>query len=477
MNNGITNTRKLEQLTALRFFAAILVVFHHLAGTFGVKSAPINLGQGVSFFFVLSGFILTYVYPRFDGPADIRRFFMARWARLWPAYLASFIVGAILTDYYWNFETLIPHLLMVQAWIPVSAYYFSYNGVAWSVSTELLFYVVFPLLLLFRPKNSGALFAVALTFLLLWLLFVEHLHLPDFGNPASPQGRMVTKYGLIYISPIARVFEFVFGVVVARLWQGRSYSWSRQFGTTLEVGAVGLCVLSMYCSSLLHEGAAELFGVVAAMWLLHSGSFFAFGVLIFVFAAGRGWISGVLTKPILVMLGEISFSIYLIHNLLINFFVRNLANFYWLENWQGLAVFFMVLIGGSYLIWTCVEQPGRRILLRNSRLPGAIVGARASKSISRGVGKVLAAFLLTVFGGFSYLQSFGAASDKSASELTPDKYLGFVGAKFSGALELRGVSVFCHGDDTIARFVWKKTGEVSNPLATAVTSLAHREGY
>jgi len=58
---------KLDQLTALRFFAALMIVVHHLVGVFGIKDIGVNWGQGVSFFFVLSGFILTYVYPSLES--------------------------------------------------------------------------------------------------------------------------------------------------------------------------------------------------------------------------------------------------------------------------------------------------------------------------------------------------------------------------------------------------------------------------
>lgn len=55
----------LPALTGLRFFAAIAIVLHHMRGTFGFPSdflTQFPLGNGVSFFYVLSGFILTYVY-------------------------------------------------------------------------------------------------------------------------------------------------------------------------------------------------------------------------------------------------------------------------------------------------------------------------------------------------------------------------------------------------------------------------------
>ncbi|HEX6528263.1 MAG TPA: acyltransferase family protein, partial [Burkholderiales bacterium] len=122
------NTARLEQLTSLRFFAALMIVFHHADGMFGIGRSPVNLGQGVSFFFVLSGFILTYVYPSLDAGREVRRFWLARFARIWPAYLATFLLAFALLFLEWDGVTGVAHLAMVQAWLPLSVFYFSYNG-------------------------------------------------------------------------------------------------------------------------------------------------------------------------------------------------------------------------------------------------------------------------------------------------------------------------------------------------------------
>ena len=92
--------KRLHALTALRFVAAFMIVLHHSRG---VSLLPTNtaffgleLYQAVAFFFVLSGFILTYVYPKFDSWNDRGRFLFARFARIWPAHVASFILLVLL---------------------------------------------------------------------------------------------------------------------------------------------------------------------------------------------------------------------------------------------------------------------------------------------------------------------------------------------------------------------------------------------
>ena len=120
-----SNTKKLDQLTSLRFFAALMIVIHHSADLFGNSDIKFSLDHGVSFFFVLSGFILSYVYPKLDTWPEIKQFWRARVARIWPAHFITFLLALwLLPSAPWVTKTAIPNLLLVQGWVPKSAYYF-----------------------------------------------------------------------------------------------------------------------------------------------------------------------------------------------------------------------------------------------------------------------------------------------------------------------------------------------------------------
>src|SRR5882672_10730014 len=174
--NPETRRPRLHALTSLRFFAALHVLIFHLyamniAGGYGWYHKLATIGYvGVSFFFVLSGFILVYTYA--DRPLNVRSFWQARFARIYPAYLFSllltapgfFYVSIALKNmdipFFSYFKT---HLLqcslvvpvLLQAWVPGAA--LAWNPPAWSLSVEAFFYLMFPLLIVWlgRARNRS----------------------------------------------------------------------------------------------------------------------------------------------------------------------------------------------------------------------------------------------------------------------------------------------------------------------------------
>ena len=138
MSREASPARRLAPVASLRFFAAGLIVLHHSRGLFGIPD-PVgeyfNFAQAVSFFFVMSGFVLAYVYPSLNGRANRAQFFLARIARLWPLHIAMFLLAVALIP--WKDLTssaqsstgiALTNLFLVQAWIPVWSYMFSFNA-------------------------------------------------------------------------------------------------------------------------------------------------------------------------------------------------------------------------------------------------------------------------------------------------------------------------------------------------------------
>ena len=365
---GRAGPRQLKPLTSLRFFAAAMIVFFHSRGQFGIAHNWDSLSQGVSFFFVLSGFILTYVYPSLKDRAQIHRFWIARFARIWPAHItATLLVLLLLPSPAWNPFMLhrpwlagIADVLMLQAWIPYMAYFFSLNGPSWSISVEASFYLFFPFLIQKLERSWKRKLLLAFGMLMAILVLCKWQGLPIILPPYTQTS--VTATALTYINPLGRMFEFVLGMCLCLFWKRhQSVFLGRAIATMLEIGCVGLIVACLY---LLREHPTALdpfLGPAGAEYLLHSGCAPLFGILICLMAWDRGRLSHLLHGAGWVLLGEVSYSIYLTHQIFLRWYVARAP--FPIPHWLQYAIFWVVVVLASTTIWVLIEKPSRRALV------------------------------------------------------------------------------------------------------------------
>jgi peptidoglycan/LPS O-acetylase OafA/YrhL len=347
---------RLPALTGLRFLAAALVVWHHARG-FNISVPHVPIGAfGVSTFFVLSGFILAHVHPKLDDRRAVGHFLALRVVRIWPLHLVTLLFAAIVLVGSLGLPFL-ANLTMTHAWVPLRNYYFSYNSVSWTISTEFFFYLMFPVLIWQWRRTwwwkwfaSGSLVA-ALIFLVRWL------DLPDYW--AATEG--VTTH-LVYISPLARLFEFVSGIAAyhAFLWlRPRAEGWRHGAPRAMPLIATGLefLFLILVVAVLVYSPLVGLFDDRGwHVWLWSSSGLVAIPLLI-ALAIGAGALSQVLSLSVVVFLGEISYAIYLTHQLI---FLT-----YW-QSWggregdyAGLALCLALTLIVSALLYRVLEVPCR----------------------------------------------------------------------------------------------------------------------
>jgi peptidoglycan/LPS O-acetylase OafA/YrhL len=382
--------KQIRCLTSLRFFAAAMIVVLHSVGAFQVgdiSQIRFSLVQGVSFFFVLSGFILTYVYPSLSGGNRLRDFYVARFARIWPAHFSTFILllclipsaGWVWKDHQaWQIGA--TNLFLVHAWIPSARYYFSFNSVSWSISTESFFYLVFPFLLYRLERSWWWKLLGTAAFVAAMLSLTDILGLPSYD---ATNFFPIDSQGLVCINPLVRILEFVFGMAVASLclrWRELkiltslpAWAW-----TTFEFGAVAVTCLSarygtpFFCS--LFGGLPHAFAMFAAT----SGSFPAFGLLIGALSFERGMVSRILSTYWLVILGEISYSIYLVHQILIRWYVLSLREFASVPKAVLYIGYWFAVLGISFIIWRGIEKPCQRWIrsrLGSKQRPGNLMAS------------------------------------------------------------------------------------------------------
>ena len=215
---------KLDALTSLRLVAALVVVVHHAKGYLLSESLIAPASEAVSFFFVLSGFILTYAYHM--RTYSLSGFFLARIARILPASLLSIVVYILLINPYAldpssplrpNLAITASNFILAQSLIPIPAYYFALNAVLWSVSVEAFFYLLFPALQRTLNSASGLALLLSIPFLTGFLLVaISSFH--NFPGYSASAFTRITWHGLIYINPLSRLKEFTFGMIAGLIY-------------------------------------------------------------------------------------------------------------------------------------------------------------------------------------------------------------------------------------------------------------------
>jgi peptidoglycan/LPS O-acetylase OafA/YrhL len=460
---------KLPALTSLRFFAAAIVAFYHIRGSFDLPMWYAEvLNQGVSIFFVLSGFILTYVYPELPSWPSAGRFLRARIARIWPAYIASMVLAVLIypasvtaLDTPALIGRLATNVLMIQTWWPAGPASISINGPSWSISTEAAFYCLFPLLIWRLRTRWWINLILCLCVAAATMLAVTVLRIPFYEVGA---GHSLTADGLIYISPLGRTFEFVCGMCAALAWRRfhQRISIGPLPGTAIEIASI---LLLVFCTTLVFS-AMNAVGLppspVLGRWLSQAGaSAVPAAILMFVLASQFGWVSRALAVAPLVLLGELSYSIYLVHYPLLTFHDHNFSRLAHLPNWLCLGVYIALLIMIPYLIWVLIERPGRALLLQ-SRGDGALPHPRIA------VATVLA--LTCVLCGLSVYRvaSPRLVSEAHAAQLTSRVPEELRNAAFGSSAELRGYDFTPFRDGQALHLIWHARGKFDRKLNVAV---------
>lgn len=354
MNGG--RQSPLAQLTSLRFFAALLVLFSHLIffersgnqALSGLYDYVFRQGAcGVTFFFILSGFILTHAYERAlnDGGIPVLTYLYRRVVRIFPLHL---MVGVAFLAYLALRGDLPPsravffNFTLLHSWIADPLVHYSLNGPSWSLSDELFFYALFPLLVKLDQRILQWLFGVGLTVIVAGACFAA-LHVNGYSPFID---------WLFYVFPVTRLFEFIAGILLYRAWQaGIGRSWATSASELLLVALVLTIMFSV-----------EWFAV-PVVFRYQLAFLPPMAALVLIFAYGGGALSHLLRNSTLQLLGEASFALYLIHRPMITF----------VERWAGrgtasdvaLALAILVLANlAAVFTFVLLDQPVQRWLRR-----------------------------------------------------------------------------------------------------------------
>jgi peptidoglycan/LPS O-acetylase OafA/YrhL len=308
----ISKKPKILPLTSIRFFAALYVVLFHTIPRIpsqrshhGMISRIIGLGYvGVSFFFLLSGFILAVVYLRDSPMVEKRKFYLARFARIYPLYLVALLLDLphfLYTQTYIThrgWEKMLSAILatggLVQAWSAIDLQ--GLNQPGWSLSVEALFYLLFPFLGIALWQLRGRLmgpFAV--------LTYAGGVLLVRFMSRSN-----LTQHQQAY-NPFEHLYVFVLGICLAKF-----FIW-------IDADNLRSQALQRYAPSLLLGSLAVFLAIpildlpIPEMQLQHGVLVPLFALILLAFASDNAIISTLFSSNWLVALGEGSFALYLFH--------------------------------------------------------------------------------------------------------------------------------------------------------------------
>lgn len=294
---------RLEQLTFTRFIAAMAIVVFH----FGSGAYPFNIPElqfivhqahlGVSYFFILSGFIMVVAYGSYKK-IDTAVFLKNRLARIYPLLLLS-VVLLFLHTYFFDpafrfgiIKDAVLNLSLLQAWIPSKALLF--NGPAWSLSVEFFFYLVFPFLynLLFSRKK---LWINAMAIVLFWIIF-QTVFFYLVNSPFN-EGYPSPNHALLFYTPFMHLSAFLAGNLGGLFFIKKLSGKTRNYDIAVLLCVAVLLLLLKYPTGMNYHNGLMAFVVIPFILFM---------------ALNNGLITRLFNIPVLVFLGEISFGIYIL---------------------------------------------------------------------------------------------------------------------------------------------------------------------
>ncbi|MFC4533270.1 acyltransferase family protein [Sphaerisporangium dianthi] len=355
-SHPVTLPSRLPSLTGMRFVSAGMVFLTHAIGASLFASAAFAgaymsvVIQGgwaaVSYFFILSGFVLTYAARKSDTTATFLR---RRFLKIYPNYIITLAAALVLVSWVGKQAidggTALLHALLLQSYVPTLSVRTAFNSPAWSLSCEALFYLCFPLLYRYigRIKADRLWNYAGLTVVAIFAVPFVAKFLP--AQPPIP-GFGMTELEMWFVMqfPPVRMLEFVFGMILARIVMT---------GRRLPVGLGGALAIGIALYAI-----APLFPIgfdVVAISVVPLGLIIAAGAVDDT-ERRTSWLGG----RVMVWLGEVSYAFYMWHFLVLVYVRQWFGN---MKGWSTPAAFgMMAVLAGitlvlSWALYSLVEQP------------------------------------------------------------------------------------------------------------------------
>lgn len=354
-------SNSLSRLTFTRFIAALIVVIFHFGSSlwpFNTEAMRWFAQQGpiaVSYFYCLSGFIMAVAYPAAENQTlDKSSFWVARFARIYPCFLLSIAFGT----YYYSEATLrdtVEILVGLQPWVADRLSHA--NPPAWSIGVEAFFYLLFPFTIVFFTKARIKIAAVFVTALWIGSMVLSANQVIQSGTAHDAQ----LSYFNLY-NPLMHLNEFFLGVLVGSVLSQRT---EKPFNLLHPV--IPLLVLCGILISRSSYGIPNLPGVHFANGALAP----VFIWLIASIATSKEHTLTIFNNRFLILLGEASYAMYVLHYPLRLWFITNTPQTLKDNPLTELFTYCIVLTMVSICVHLAIEAPLRTILRKLLSKPKA----------------------------------------------------------------------------------------------------------
>ena len=348
------NSGEIRSITGLRAIAALGVYVNHFGNPSWFPNRLSNIqsngGFGVPFFFVLSGFVLTLAYE--GKKLDAHNFYVNRFARIGPTYYLALLIASTyisITDFNLD-HVFVSHLLGLQAWLPTSDSGFAFNGPGWTISVEIFFYALFPILFSIFGRSHTLLgrWQVVVSLGITMSIFPFLIHMYILGEMRGLENSYIWPYFL----PIHYLGLFILGIGGFKARNSIQALLPSKFLQAL------LCDVIVTASTLLFfvinfkNPAHPLLANAAQFWLLGIPAALSITVLS---VAPFSPLSRLLGSKLFWFAGKISMVFYLLH-VPITWWVRRLFPMATYE------VRFLSVLVATVLVHFLIELPANRLI-------------------------------------------------------------------------------------------------------------------
>lgn len=273
-----------------------------------------------------------------------KSFITKRINRIYPLHFLGVIAWMLLFSHALGVKEVlclptILNLLLLHALVPSKEYFFSCNGVSWCLSVLLFCYALFPLIIQYSGKlNRKRLLLVFTSLLLLYFCIISFI-----------PNDMVAS--IIYISPLMRLFDFIIGILCHKVYIHISCKYASSVNE-YTTNILQIIVVLFLIGAIIFSGYIPVkIRQVSYWWLPVS-----FILIVFALFDSRDTIvNRILKSRILIWFGEISFSFYILHQLIIEFSAPYVSRHITVAP-LGLCFIFLITILISWLSNKYIEQ-------------------------------------------------------------------------------------------------------------------------